>query len=75
MSRSPLCNLCFELVKEGPRLVRWSLVVRELSAPPPNWVDCHGLPREYQGPYTRPEAEKLYDLMRKNHGEPVRRVW
>lgn len=66
-------TLYFELIKQGQQLLRWSLVVRDLSAAP--WVDQHGNVWEYQGPYSRPEAEPIYNAMCQKWGPPVRRVW
>jgi len=66
-------TLYFQLIKNGQALLRWSLVVRELSAP--DWTDSEGNLWTYQGPYTRQEAEPIYNAMIQRWGEPVRRVW
>jgi hypothetical protein len=63
----------FELVKASGRLVRWSLVIRNLFAG--DWTDIQGQRWEYQGPYTRNDAEPIYNAMIDRHGQPVRRAW
>jgi len=69
----PRAHYYFEIVKRGAQVIRWAVVIRNLSAA--SWVDPQGHTWEYQGPYVLSEAESIYNLMAGKFGPPVRRAW